>query len=172
MASDARLALEQVARGETDVLSGWLAYGAALNEGRALFASDEQFGQWAMEAGLSQVGTHEVKRDDRSAAMWAAANPDEFAAAQAAGNARTVRGIHAKWQEIDAERKAAEERAKAQAEREKAEKAEAKTRAEAEAFAAALREADAQARGAAAEKARCERCRRQGMALLQLVRQA
>jgi len=31
--------------------------------------------------------------EERIAAMWAAANPDEFAEAKAAGNARTVRGI-------------------------------------------------------------------------------
>jgi len=29
--------------------------------------------------------------------MWAAANQDDFDTARAAGNARTVRGIHAKW---------------------------------------------------------------------------
>jgi len=59
-------------------MKGWLLYGAALNEGRELFKSDEQFGQWCVEVGLSQVGTHEVKRDDRAAAMWAAGNPDQF----------------------------------------------------------------------------------------------
>ena len=30
----------------THAIEGWLAYGASLNEGRALFPSDEQFGQW------------------------------------------------------------------------------------------------------------------------------
>ena len=34
---------------------------------------------------------------ERAAAMWAAANQDDFDTARAAGNARTVRGIHAKW---------------------------------------------------------------------------
>ena len=29
--------------------------------------------------------------------MWAAANQDDFDTARAVGNARTVRGIHAKW---------------------------------------------------------------------------
>jgi hypothetical protein len=67
-----------VASGETDTIEGWLAYGAALNEGRGLFPSDEQFGQWVDDSGLSQLGTHEIKRDDRSAAMWAAANQDSF----------------------------------------------------------------------------------------------
>lgn len=59
-----------------------LAYGAALNEGRKEFPSDEQFGQWAAEAGLSQLGTHEIKRDERAAAMWAAGHPDQFAEAR------------------------------------------------------------------------------------------
>jgi len=44
-------ALERVASGETDTIEGWLAYGAALNEGRGLFPSDEQFGQWVQWAG-------------------------------------------------------------------------------------------------------------------------
>ena len=68
----------RVASGEADTIAGWLAYGAALNEGRGMFPSDEQFGQWVVENGLSQVGTHEVKRDDRSAAMWAAGNPEQY----------------------------------------------------------------------------------------------
>ncbi len=50
-------------------------------------------------SGLCQVGTHEINRHDRIAAMWAAAYQDEFDEASAAGGARTVRGIHAKWKE-------------------------------------------------------------------------
>lgn len=38
--------------------------------------------------------------------MWAAGHPDQFAEARDAGNARTVRGIHAKWKEIEQERAA------------------------------------------------------------------
>ena len=89
-----------VEQGEGKTIEGWLIYGAALNEGRERFSSDEQFGQWVVNSGLSQVGTDEVKRDERSAAMWAAANPDDFETAKDAGNARTVRGIHAKWGEM------------------------------------------------------------------------
>ena len=59
--------------------------------------------------------------EDRLAAMWAAANQDDFDTARAAGNARTVRGIHAKWLELDAERKATEERERARVARERAE---------------------------------------------------
>lgn len=69
-------------------LSGWLAYGAALNEGRALFPSDEAFGQWLVTNKLS-----DTNQAERAAAMWAAAHPDQFDAARAAGNACTVRGI-------------------------------------------------------------------------------
>ena len=64
--------------------------------GRGLFPSNELFGQWVIEAGLSQLATKEISRDDRAAAMRAAANQDDFDTARAAGNARTVRGIHAK----------------------------------------------------------------------------
>ena len=72
---------------------GWLAYGAALNEGRALFASDERFGQWVAELVLSNLDKT-VHPGEQQAAMWAAANADDFATARAAGGARTVRGIH------------------------------------------------------------------------------
>jgi len=172
LADDAQRALERVASGETDTIEGWLAYGAALNEGRAMFPSDEQFGQWVISSGVYQVGTDEIRREDRAAAMWAAGNSDQFDTARAAGNARTVRGIYAKWQEIDAARKAAEEReraavarAKAEAERKEAEEArrkaeeqrrEAKARADAEAAAqmAAQQAKDAEARRIAQEQAR------------------
>ena len=171
LASDARLALCRVASGETDTIEGWLAYGAALNEGRALFASDEQFGAWVAQSVNDKLSVT-PNLHERAAAMWAAGNPDQFDAARAAGNARTVRGIYAKWGEIDAERKAAEERAKAEAARAKAEaerkeadearrKAEAERReaqARADAEAAAIRAAqqakDAEARRTAQEQAR------------------
>jgi len=67
-----------------------------------LFPSDEQFGRWVRE---TQLDAH-ASKDERTAAIWAAANPDEFEEARSAGNARTVRGIHAKWKEILAEREA------------------------------------------------------------------
>jgi hypothetical protein len=38
--------------GETQTMHGWLIYGAALNEGRELFPSDEQFGQWSVSTKL------------------------------------------------------------------------------------------------------------------------
>jgi len=164
LADEARRALGRVASGETDAIEGWLAYGASLNEGRALFPSDEQFGQWVDASGLSQLGTHDIKRDDRAAAMWASANCDQFGQwvdasvndklsvtpnlheraaamwasancdqfeeARATGNARTVRGIHSKWKEIEAEREAAAQRLVAEAARK-----EAQAHAEAEALA-------------------------------------
>jgi len=99
IATRARLALEQVDAGEKMTMEGWLQYGAALNEGREMFSSDEKFGQWVR---ASQLETH--GRDDRAAAMWAAANPEEFEAIKEANpRVRTVRGLHAKWKE---ERKA------------------------------------------------------------------
>ena len=166
LADAARAALDRVASGETDAIDGWLAYGAALNEGRGLFPSDEQFGEWLVTNNLS-----DTNQAERAAAMWAAANPDDFNAARTAGNARTVRGIHDKWKQLDAERKAAEEReraavarAKAAAERKIADDArrkaesdrrEAKARAdaEAEAIAAVKRAKDAAQRKIAQEQA-------------------
>ena len=58
--------------GETQTMQGWLIYGAALNEGRGLFKSNEQFGQWVS---AKLAGTHD---HDRAAAMWAAGNPEEY----------------------------------------------------------------------------------------------
>ena len=84
LADTAQRALERVASGETDTIEGWLAYGAALNEGRGLFPSDEQFGEWLVTNNLSVANDAE-----RAAAMWAAANQDDFDTARAAGNART-----------------------------------------------------------------------------------
>lgn len=154
LANDAHVALERVAKGEGDAIEGWLAYGAALNEGRALFPSDEQFGQW-VDSFVNDKLSFTANLHERSAAMWASANPDEFAEAKAAGNARTVRGIHAKWNEINAERKAAEERAKAEEARREAE---AKAAAEAEARRAEQAAKDeADRRAAALARAEAER---------------
>jgi len=168
LADAARAALERVASGETDTIEGWLAYGAALNEGRGLFPGDREFGRWIAENVLSQVA---IAPDDQSAAMWAAANLNDFDAARVAGNARTVRGIHAKWLILDAGRKAAEDReraalarANAEAERKIADEArrkgeadrrEAKLRADAEsaAIAAVKRAKDAEQRRVAQEQA-------------------
>lgn len=57
-----------------DAIEGWLAYGAALNEGRALFhpEDDKGFGKWKAENVLSQVGIVKPKADEEIAAMWAA----------------------------------------------------------------------------------------------------
>jgi len=62
--------------------------------------------------------------------MWAAKFSDQFGEARATGNARTVRGIHSKWKEIEAEREAAAQRLVAEAARK-----EAQAHAEAEALA-------------------------------------
>ena len=175
LAGDAQIALDKVARGEADAIDGWLAYGAALNEGRALFnrEDDKGFGGWVKENLLSQLGAVEVSRDERAAAMWAAANADQLAEARAASNARTLRGWHDQWKKIEAEREAARQKADREAEaarkREEAEaarkEAEALAKAEAEARAAAAsakdegerKEAEAKAEEAAAAKADAEK---------------
>lgn len=120
LAEDARKGLERVASGEASAIDGWLAYGAALNEGRKLFPSDEQFGQWVRDSQLARDG---ITYDERAAAMWAAREPEQFEEARAAGNARTVRGIYAKWQEIEEQRKRDEAAQLAAQAREKAEAA-------------------------------------------------
>lgn len=85
--------LAQVKKGEETTIEGWLMYGEALNEGREQFPSDEQFGQWIVSANLSGTNDH-----DRLAAMWAAANPDEFHQTKEDNpKVRTVRGLHSKW---------------------------------------------------------------------------
>jgi hypothetical protein len=112
LAADARSGLENVEKGEEFTIGGWLAYGYALNEGRALFPGDREFGEWVQANALRQVvGADGSLRDiydpERAAAMWAAANADQFEEARLRGNPRTIRGIHAKWKEIEAERDAA-----------------------------------------------------------------
>jgi len=94
----ARKGLSMVAAGEDKTMEGWLIYGAALNEGREMFPSDEQFGQWVRD---QQLAGHHVW-EDRAAAMWAAGNPEDFKATRKANpRVRTVRGLHAKLKEKD-----------------------------------------------------------------------
>jgi len=69
----------------------WLAYGAALNEGRGLFAGDREFGQWVETMCFDNL-SKQPNEHEQVAAMWGAANRDDFANARAAGNRRTVRG--------------------------------------------------------------------------------
>lgn len=106
LASEAREGLASVEKGEEFTIGGWLAYGHALNEGRALFPSNEQFGQWV------KGNLPETEQKVREAAMWAAGNADQFEEARQRGNPRTIRGIHAKWKEIEAERELQEQEEK------------------------------------------------------------
>jgi hypothetical protein len=48
----------------------WLAYGAALNEGRGLFASDEKFGRWIEEFVNDKLSVT-ANLHERAAALWA-----------------------------------------------------------------------------------------------------
>lgn len=149
-----------MASGEADTIAGWLAYGAALNEGRAMFPSDEQFGQWKEKSVFPNLGITKPKWDDEAAAMWAAGNPAQFEEAKAEGNARTVRGIHAKWKDIVAERDAEERRKEAEAARVAAQKAreesQARERAQAEALQAAQEAANEELRRQAEIRHRAE----------------
>jgi hypothetical protein len=112
LAAEAREGLERVEKGEEFTIGGGLAYGHALNEGRALFPGDREFGEWLRNSNLEERNGEPIHPADRSAAIWAAANADQFEEARQRGNPRTIRGIHAKWKEIEAEH-AEEERRKA-----------------------------------------------------------
>ena len=170
LAGDAQVALDKVVRGEADAIEGWLAYGAALNEGRALFAGDAEFGKWVAENSLCQLGTAEVDRHERAAAMWAAANADQLSEAKAINKARTLRGWHDQWKKIEQEREAARqkaereaeqarkrEEAKAQAEEQAKVESEARAEAATAKTAAARQEAEEKAEEAAAAKVEAEK---------------
>lgn len=115
LAADARDGLAKVGKGEEFTIEGWLAYGRALNEGRALFPGDREFGEWVRLSNLDERNGQEIHPGDRQAAMWAAANADQFEDARQRGNPRTIRGIHAKWKEIEAELEAEQRRQEADA---------------------------------------------------------
>lgn len=133
LAGDAQIALDRVTRGSSEAIDGWLAYGAALNEGRSLFPGDKEFGEWLSQWQVAIA----VEPHERAAAMWAAANRDQFEEARAAGDARTVRGIHRQWKKIEADRE------RARRDQEAKLKAEAEKQARVEAAAAARQEAEA-----------------------------
>lgn len=84
-AGGASAAPEGAVRGSGEAIEGWLIYGAALNEGRALFPSDEQFGQWAAEA-VSDKLSVTPNDHERAAAMWAAEDRERFEEVRAVGS--------------------------------------------------------------------------------------
>ena len=110
----ARKALDRVKYGEGVTEEGWLEYGAALNEGRAVFTSNEEFGQWKHSEGLcddrctlcdplDQVDPNENRpyHMDVQAAMWAAENVDRYKSFRSGfPRVRTIRGVHTKWKEM------------------------------------------------------------------------
>jgi len=109
LAAAAREGLKRVDQGEHETLLGWIDFGIALNEGRALFPGDREFGEWvALLQLVTAESGEEINRNDRAAAMWAAANADQLAEAQEASKARTIRGLHEAWKKIEAERERAE----------------------------------------------------------------
>jgi len=108
LAEDARKGLARVAKGEAEAIAGWLIYGAALNEGRALFPKGDnaRFSDWLSSSQLANCS-----KDDRAAAMWAAGDRATFDEMRTAHpRVRTVRGLHAKWREAENARKAEESR--------------------------------------------------------------
>lgn len=51
----------------------WLAYGAALNEGRALFHGDREFGEWLRNSNLEERAGVKIHQAEQAAACWAEA---------------------------------------------------------------------------------------------------
>ncbi|MEP4247677.1 hypothetical protein [Tateyamaria sp.] len=91
----ARKGLSMVAEGENRTMKGWLLYGAALNEGRELFPKGDnaRFHAWK----VASLGNLPEAKDEQ-AAMWAAANPEQYSKTRKANpRVRTVRGLHAKF---------------------------------------------------------------------------
>lgn len=122
LAADARQALGRVDAASEEAIAAWIVFGAALNEGRSLFPGDKEFGQWLSLSNLDK----QVHPGEQQAAMWAASNFEQFEEAKTAGKARTVRGIHAKWKEIEAEREQEAKRLEAEAARAEVTQAETK----------------------------------------------
>jgi hypothetical protein len=84
-----------VAEGEDKVIEGWLVYGLALNLGRGLFpeGANVRFSRWVSDCTLQG----EVSDYDR-----AAANLSTFHLLRRKHcKVRTVRGLHAKWNEAN-----------------------------------------------------------------------
>ena len=91
--NEALRGLALVSEGGEKTITGWLIYGAALNDGRKRYATggqgDKDFGAW--------VVAHQLDGPDdmnRLAAMWAAGNPEQFQETHKAHpRVRTVRGL-------------------------------------------------------------------------------
>ena len=103
----AKTALARIQRGEGITWEGWRDYGVALNEGKSVFKDDDKgFGQWIVSEGLDKLPNSNllieksVVWEERAAAMWIASSPEEEQQALLLfPNARTPRGLHAKWKD-------------------------------------------------------------------------
>ena len=76
--------LRHEGEGSASAIEGWLIYGAALNEGRAMFPPDDDynFGKWKQANVYGNLPETLVPEPhEEAAAIWAAANPAEFAEA-------------------------------------------------------------------------------------------
>lgn len=94
--------LSKVDQGGDLTEEGWLQYGAALNEGRAVFPGDREFGEWVAQCQLDTANRH-----DRAAAMWAAEDLNRYQKVKEDyPKVETVRGRHAKWRKQVTEEKA------------------------------------------------------------------
>lgn len=87
-----------VAKSDDDAVRGWLMYGEGCVDVRATM-SDEWFGQWLVANGYDRLPNGKpVDAHSRAAAIWAASEPDEYAAAKMMfPTKRTLRGIHHCW---------------------------------------------------------------------------
>jgi len=99
IASRAKAALAEATTHAGLAVEAWLKYGFELNEGREMFPEDDKgFGLWKQREIYSSNLEENPHPADEAAAVWAAANPDDFAAMREAHpKVRTVRGWHDKW---------------------------------------------------------------------------
>jgi len=120
-AEAAKAGLARVAKGEADVIEGWLEYGRALNIGREQFPKGDntRFKKWVEDEITGANGNlpFAVEPHDQAAAIWAARFPDQFTKARAlAPKVTTLRGWHAAWNTSQKpERKAPKETARKKA---------------------------------------------------------
>ena len=54
--------------GETQTIHGWLIYGAALNEGREMFKSNNLFHEWKVSCQLDTTERHKAYREQKKEA--------------------------------------------------------------------------------------------------------
>ena len=104
-AKKAQVALDIIQQGRGSAISGWLDFGAAVNDARAHFSrcheGYSEYRAWALNFTVDGRKNKNITSKELSAAMWAAANPDQFQSALDLGGAHTVKGIYGNWRKLE-----------------------------------------------------------------------